>query len=137
MAQPDNGRINNKQYPKLADAISAPSMDSIAQGYLNIDPEIIASIKHENLNKVTPSNIALLRRWANRTENSGPDQRKVSMHKHTHTHTHSTHTLANTHTLFRPTLPCDLPHDAFDIIYPPPPTPWTDNYLTQTSFWSP
>ena len=87
MAQQDDGRISNSQYIALADKISASNMDSIAQGYLDIDPDVISSIKHENLNKVIPSNSAILRRWANKPGNSGPDQRKVSTHTHTHTHT--------------------------------------------------
>ena len=103
MAQQDDGKISNKQYTKLADAISSTSMVTIAQGYLDINPENIASIKQENLNQVIPSNVAMLRRWANRPENSGPDQRKVSTHTYTHTnkqaHTHThMHTHTHTHT---------------------------------------
>ena len=109
MAEPDNGRITNKQYTKLADKISAPSMESIAQGHLDIDPEVIASIKHENLNKAIPSNVAMLRRWANRTENSGSDQRKVSTHEHMHTHTHSIHKQLHTHTHLHTHTPTSIP----------------------------
>ena len=75
MAGLDDGKISNRQYMKLADAISGPNMESIAQGYLDIDPDVIASIKHENLNKVNQSNVELLRRWAKK--NDGPQQRKV------------------------------------------------------------
>ena len=74
------GRLTNRQYTQLADAISGPNMETIAQGYLNLDPEHIISIKQNNHYNTAPSNRDMLRRWANRTENSGPDQTKVSTH---------------------------------------------------------
>ena len=83
-----SGRLTNRQYTQLSEAISLPNMETIAQGYLDMDPEIITSIKHENLYKAAQSNRDMMRRWANKTENSGPDQTKVSTHTHTHTHTH-------------------------------------------------
>ena len=86
-----SGRLTNRQYTQLSEAISLPSMETIAQGYLDVDPENITSIKHENLNKAAQSIRDMVRRWANKTENSGPDQTKVSTHTHTHAHIH-THT---------------------------------------------
>ena len=73
-----SGRLTNKQYTQLSEAISLSSMETIAQGYLDVDPENITSIKHENFYKAAQSNRDMLRRWANKTENSGPDQAKVS-----------------------------------------------------------
>ena len=122
MAKPDDGRISNKQYTQLADAISGPNMQTIAQGYLDIDPDHIESIKVQNLNKVQQTNTDILRRWANKPDNSRPDQRRVSArthartharpltftftqthkqtgrHTHTYRHTHHTHTYKHTHT---------------------------------------
>ena len=72
------GRLTNNQYVRLSDAISGQSMETIAQGYLNIDSETIASIKQDNFYKAAPSNRDMLERWARRTENNGPDQTKVS-----------------------------------------------------------
>ena len=86
-----SGRLTNKQYTQLSEAISLPRMETIAQGYLDMDPENIASIKHENFYQAAQSNRAMVRRWANKTENSGPDQTK-SEYTHTLTHSH-THTL--------------------------------------------
>ena len=75
MAGLDDGKLSNKQYTQLAEAISGPNMETIAQGYLDIDPDFIASIKQQHLNRATQSNMDLLRRWANK--NDGPQQRKV------------------------------------------------------------
>ena len=75
MAGLDDGKLNRRQYTQLAEAISGPSMETIAQGYLDIDPELIVSIKQQHLNRATQSNMDILRRWANR--NDGPQQCKV------------------------------------------------------------
>ena len=56
MAGLDDGRISNSQYMRLAEGISGPSMETIAQGYLDIDADLIVSIKQQNLNRVTQSN---------------------------------------------------------------------------------
>ena len=77
MASGGNGRLTNKQFIKLAEAISV-KMETIAQGFLNIDSETIASIKQDNFYKTVPSNKDILEKWANMVENSGPDQTKVS-----------------------------------------------------------
>ena len=107
-----DGQLTNYQYMKLAEAISGHNMETIAQGYLNIDSETISSIKQDNFYKAAPSNRGMLEKWANM--NMGRNQTKVGtdalMHsthplhiqsnsiqyhydhiQHTHTHTH-THT---------------------------------------------
>ena len=86
------GRLSNPQYTQLSEAISGLNMEIIAQRYFDIDAEKIVSIKQDNFYKTAPSNRDMLQRWANRNENSGPNQTKVSTHARTHTHTH-THTL--------------------------------------------
>ena len=87
------GRLTNRQYTLLCEAISGINMETIAQGYFYIDVEKIVSIKQDNFYKTVPSNRDMLLRWANRNENSGPDQTKVSTYScfqvHTHTHTHT------------------------------------------------
>ena len=105
MAKPDEGRLTNRHYTKLADAISGPNMMTIAQGYLDINPDNLESIRVQNLNNVQQTNTEILRRWANKTDNSGPDQRKVSAHRHARTHAHNhryvhmhTHKHTDTHT---------------------------------------
>ena len=71
-----NKQLTNKQIARLAEAISGPSMETIAQGYLDIDPENITAIKHENFYKIDKSNRDVLKRWAYR--NPGPNQVGVS-----------------------------------------------------------
>ena len=69
-------RLTNRQIAQLAEAISLPRMETIAQGYLDIDPENIITIKHENLYKAAQSNRDMVRRWA--YGNPGPNQVRVS-----------------------------------------------------------
>ena len=74
------GRLTNHQYMKLAEAISTHNMETIAQGYMDIDSENIAGIKQDNFYKSVPSNRDMLKRWADQPANSGPNQTKVSTH---------------------------------------------------------
>ena len=71
-----DGQLTNYQYMKLAEAISGHNMETIVQGYLNIDSETISSIKQDNFYKATPSNRGMLEKWANM--NMGRNQTKVS-----------------------------------------------------------
>ena len=73
----DKGQLTNWQYVQLSDAISGHGMESIAQGFMDIDMDVIASIKQSNHFIVQPSNKAMLRRWAN--QNSNEYQTKVSV----------------------------------------------------------
>ena len=76
--------ITNKQRQQLAAAISSRDMEVVAQGYLDIDSAVIERVRDEHFNgkadevQAEACNTALLQRWANRPENSGPHQIKVS-----------------------------------------------------------
>ena len=52
MATGGNGWLTNNQYVRLAEAISGHNMETIAQGYFNIDSETIPSIKQDNFYKI-------------------------------------------------------------------------------------
>ena len=71
------GRLENKQYIKLANAISTTNMETIVQGYLDLDTDIIATVKDQNVGKGIQINVELLKKWAQQPDNSGPDQIKV------------------------------------------------------------
>ena len=77
MASGGNGRLTNIQYMKLAEAVSGHNMETIAQGYMNIDSENIAAIKQDNFYKSVPSNRDMLKRWADQPANSGTHVHKI------------------------------------------------------------
>ena len=84
----ETGLLTNKQRQQLAAAISIRDMEMVAQGYLNIDSAVIESLRNEHFGKAEEvqaeaCNTALLQRWANRAENAGPHQIKVSSAKRT------------------------------------------------------
>ena len=70
-----DGRITNRQYIQLSEAIATTNMDTIAQGYFNLDADVIATIK--DTNRGTQATRALIERWAKQPANSGPDQTRV------------------------------------------------------------
>ena len=75
MAEGGQGNLTNKQYVRLGQAISSTAMESIALGYLDIDEEIIDSLKDKYKNSPEKFNRELLRKWA--YKNAGPNQVKV------------------------------------------------------------
>ena len=70
-----SGRLTNRHYVRLGRAISSPDMESIALGYLNIDDEIIKSLRYEHRGNSEAFNRDILKRWAYR--NPGSNQVKV------------------------------------------------------------
>ena len=74
----ETGLLTNKQRQQLAAAISSRDMEVVAQGYLDIDSAVIERVRDEHFNgkadevQAEACNTALLQRWANRPENSGP-----------------------------------------------------------------
>ena len=73
-----DGRLTNRQFLQISEAISGPNMESIAQGYMDLDLDTIASIRHDNQWRVGASNKAILRAWASLPGNQGRNQKKVS-----------------------------------------------------------
>ena len=74
-----DGKLTNKQYVQLSEAISGTNMESVAQGYMDIDLDVITSIKQENHWRVGASNRALLQAWATKPQNQGRNQTKVNV----------------------------------------------------------
>ena len=70
-----SGRLTNRQYVRLGRAISSPDIESIALGYLNIDDEIIKSLRYEHRGNSEAFNRDILKRWAYR--NPGSNQVEV------------------------------------------------------------
>ena len=73
-----NGLLTNRQYILLSHAISGPNMESIAQGYMDLDMDIICSIRYQNMGNVAQGNKAMIQKWANQPKNSNPNQTRVS-----------------------------------------------------------
>ena len=73
-----HGLLTNKQYVQLSEAISGSNMESIAQGYMDLDSDTIDSIREDNNYKAAASNRAMIRRWANQPKNNNPNQTRVS-----------------------------------------------------------
>ena len=73
----ESGLLTNRQIVRLAAAISADDMASIAEGYMNITHETIKNLQYENRGKAQAFNRAVIRHWANK--NSGPEQVNVSL----------------------------------------------------------
>lgn len=62
----------------LARSVSAPNMESIAEGYLGIEPETIANLKRSHREDVEGFNREIIRKWTFKTANAGPGQVQVS-----------------------------------------------------------
>ena len=65
MATNHSQQLSNNQIVRLAAAISADNMESIAEGYMNIAPERVKNIWIENQGKAEAFNRAIIRLWAN------------------------------------------------------------------------
>ena len=61
----DPDQLTRKQIVRLAASISADSMESIAEGYMDISPETIKNIRRDASNSEA-FNREILRTWANR-----------------------------------------------------------------------
>ena len=59
-------QLTNRQIVRLAAAISIDNMDSIAEGYMGIEPETVKNLQDENRGKAQAFNSAILRYWANK-----------------------------------------------------------------------
>ena len=69
------GHVTRKQIVRLAAAISADTMESIAEGYMDICNEAVKNIWRENQGKAEAFNRDVLRHWTNK--HSGPSQIRV------------------------------------------------------------
>ena len=69
------GHVTRKQIVRLAAAISADNMATIAEGYMDIDDATIKNLQYENKGQAQAFNREILRYWANK--NSGPTQIQV------------------------------------------------------------
>ena len=59
-------RLTNRQIVRLAAAISTDNLESIAEGYMGIEPETVKNLQDENRGKAQAFNRAILRYWANK-----------------------------------------------------------------------
>ena len=64
MAADDEGRLTNQHYVELAREISSRNMETIAQGYLDIDIETIVPLRDEHRGNAEAFNRDVLNRWA-------------------------------------------------------------------------
>ena len=62
-------QLTNRQIVRLAAAISADNMTSIAEGYMDINPEIVKNIRR-NEGDSEAFNRAILRYWMNKNPNN-------------------------------------------------------------------
>ena len=58
----DSGQLTQKQIVRLAAAISADNMESIAEGYLDVTPETVKNIRRDASN-AEAFNRDILRHW--------------------------------------------------------------------------
>ena len=58
--------VTPQQIVRLAAAISADNMASIAEGYMDIDDTTIKNLQYENRGKAEAFNREMIRHWANR-----------------------------------------------------------------------
>ena len=65
MATDDKIPLTPKQIVRLASAISADNMESIAEGYLDLSPETIKNIRRDASNSEA-FNRDVVRHWANK-----------------------------------------------------------------------
>ena len=76
MADETIGRLTDLDISRLSAAISAPSMESIALGYLGLPIERVMSVKDVNRGNEFAFNRELIRNWSYR--NSSSDEKLVS-----------------------------------------------------------
>ena len=69
-------RLTDEQIVRLAQNISAPDMETIALGYLDMNPETVVNRKVETRGDFKAFNRDILRDWS--YKNEGPDQVKVT-----------------------------------------------------------
>ena len=62
---------------RLAKSVSAPDMESIALGHLDLDEETVNSLHYEYKDDFEAFNRDILRYWI--TQNPGPNQVKVTV----------------------------------------------------------
>ena len=72
----DPGELTNRQIARLARTISADSMESIAEGYMDIDDATIRNLQYENKDKAEAFNRSIIKHWKNMNPD---DQVKVSI----------------------------------------------------------
>ena len=70
------GQLTPKQIVRLAAAISVNNMAAIAEGYMDINDEIIKNIKYENKDDAQACNREIIKYWRN--QNSCGNQILVS-----------------------------------------------------------
>ena len=68
------GHLTQRQIVRLAAAISADAMESIAEGYMDVSPETVKNIRRDASNSAV-FNKQVIRDWVNR--NAGPSQVRV------------------------------------------------------------
>lgn len=71
------GELTNQQIVSLGSAIPARNMKSIALKYLDIDEVTLRNIEDAHRDDLEGFNREVIRKWAYKTSNSGPDQVKV------------------------------------------------------------
>ena len=72
MATDDKIPLTPKQIVRLASAISADNMESVAEGYLDIAPETINNIRRDASNSEA-FNRDVIRYWANKNSDDQVD----------------------------------------------------------------
>ena len=77
------GHVTWKQIVRLAAAISADNMESIAEGYMDIDEATVKNLQYENKGQAQAFNGEIIRYWVNK--HSGPTQIQVTTLKHNFT----------------------------------------------------
>ena len=60
------GQLTRKQIVRLAAAILADKMTSLAEGYMDIDDATIKNLKYENKDNAQAFNREIIRHWGNR-----------------------------------------------------------------------
>ena len=59
----ENKQLSPRQIARLARVIAVDDMESIAEGYLEIEPKTIKNLHHENQGKADAFNRSVLRYW--------------------------------------------------------------------------
>ena len=75
----DSGQLTRRHIVRLASAISADSMEAIAEGYMDINRETVNNIRRDETNSEA-FNREIIRYWANK--NPGRNQVNVSTYSH-------------------------------------------------------
>ena len=74
-ARRDPDQLTRRQIVRLASAISADAMESIAEGYMNLSSETLKNLRRENQGKAEAFSREIIRNW---TYKNPDDQVKVS-----------------------------------------------------------